>query len=94
MFSPEELQGFMETFVLASSQERQNLRLTLCPPHVRKNWQLGLARQERIEQLRHKPATVMTSIKKVKFVFEELPSWARTICADMDAEQEALAKTM
>ncbi len=65
-FPPEKLENFMETFVLASSEERLERRLGPCPPHIRKNWQLGMARRERMEERKHTHEKVAASLLKVQ----------------------------
>ena len=67
----EEVRNLAELFVVASAADRVHRRLTACPPHVRKNWLLGVARREREEARKLSTKSVIQALPAIKFVFEE-----------------------
>ena len=67
----EDVRNLAELFVVASAAERVQRRLTACPPHVRKNWLLGVARREREEARKLSTKSVIQALPAIKFVFEE-----------------------
>ncbi len=40
---PDVVEQLMESFVMAPLQDRLDMVMTACPPHVRKSWLLGCA---------------------------------------------------
>ena len=80
----------MKKFAMSTSEERHEMRLTACPPHVRKSWLLGCARRERLEARKVSVATVAGALHQCpRFVFaEEAPSWRR--CSTVDMSEDVL----
>ena len=54
----ERVLALMEKFVSLPASDRRELRMTDCPPHVRKNWHLAKAREQRREARRKTVAEV------------------------------------
>ena len=48
-FTDEDMDSLMTLLVTSTPDERATKRIAECPPHVRKNWQLGIARKRRQE---------------------------------------------
>ena len=94
-FSDEQVQDLMASFVHASLEERVALRMAPCPPHVKKNWLLGMARKERKEQQKLSLATVEKALPKVRFIFEESAlQWQSKLYEDMLPDEQSEAKTL
>ena len=86
----EKLHELTAFFVMASPEQRAAKQVCSCPPHVRKNWLLGLARRQRQEERKLEHAAATAPLSEVQFVFEEDAfQWQSKLFADMDpAEQE------
>ena len=67
------------------------MRLAQCPPHIRKNWQLGVARKQRQEERKLSHSKVAASIAKIKFVFEEDVVYRSKQYCDMNSEEQEMA---
>ena len=89
------LEQLMQTFVMAPQSERHAMVMTMCPPHVRKNWLLGCARRERLEARRQPVAAVTEALRKVpRFVFlDEGDAWRQCSTTEMSAEDLAAAQS-
>ena len=92
-FSEQDLRALAESFVMTPARDRLRCGLTPCPPHVRKNWLLGVARRQREEERKHSKQTVTKAMPDIKFVFEdETCSWNRKAFSDMTSEEQDIAK--
>ena len=92
-FSDEQVQDLMAFFAHATREERASHRMSPCPPHVKNNWMLGMARKERKEQQKLTRATKETSLPKVRFVFEEeSQQWQSKLYEDMLPEEQEEAR--
>ncbi len=80
-------------FAAGSLVERSEKRLAPCPPHVKKNWHLGLARLQRQEERKHSMSKVASSVANVRFIFTEDIVWQNKLYRDMDTEEQQLAGT-
>ena len=69
--STEEQQELMDKFIFTAPDNRQQQRLTQCPPHIRKKYLRGLARLVRMEKRIHTHDTVTASMREIKFVFTD-----------------------
>jgi hypothetical protein len=67
------------------------MRFAQCPPHIRKNWQLGVARKQRQEERKLSHSKVAASIAKIKFVFEEDVVYRSKQYCDMNSEEQEMA---
>ena len=79
-------------FVRASPEERAEMRMAPCPPHVAKAWHLGMARREAAEERRHSTNRVTQSLTSVKYVFTEMSDpWQQMLWETMSSEDQAAA---
>ena len=90
-FTDENIDDLMTLFVTSTPDERAAKRMAECPPHVKKNWQLGIARKQRKEERKHSQTTVAAAMAKVTFVFQEDVVWQSKQFADMTADEQEMA---
>ena len=92
--SDEGLRDLAERFVMTPAGDRVKCRFTACPPHVRKNWLLGVARREREEARKLSASTVIQAMPVINFVFEEdaTHAWTTRASSEMTQEELDLAK--
>ena len=89
----QQLEALVERFVNTPQSERLQCRLASCPPHVRKNWQLGMARRQREEARKLSKDTVLASMPSIKFVFEDKnATWSRKTYAQMTGDDQQAAR--
>ena len=93
-FSEEQVRNLAERFVMTSAEERVQCRFTSCPPHVRKNWLLGVARRERVEARRLPATSVIQAMTGIRFVWDEdiQLDWHSKAFVDMSQEEKDDAK--
>jgi hypothetical protein len=89
--SDQQLDDLVALLVAASPEERSERRIAQCPPRVRKNWQLGVARKQRQEERKHSHAKVASSMTKVTFLFREEIVRQNNLYADIDSEEQVIA---
>ena len=58
----EDLQEIILSFIMALAEGGRTMGITACPLHVRKNWLLGVARRERLQERKHSVATVTEAL--------------------------------
>lgn len=94
-FADEDVRNLAERFVMTPAAERVQCRLTACPPHVRKNWLLGVARREREEARKLSTKSVIQALPAIKFVFEEDDQldWCMKSFSDMTQDEKDVAKS-
>ena len=90
-FTDSDMDNLVTRFVTATTEERAQRRLAQCPPHVRKNWQLGVARKQRAEERKQPHSKVAASMAKITFVFEEDGVWHSKQFSDMSVEEQEFA---
>ena len=90
-FSDGDLDNLMTLFATGSPEDRATKRIAECPPHVRKTWQLGIARKQRQEERKHSPVKVAAAMPKVSFVFCEDVVWQSKQFAEMTADEQEMA---
>ena len=81
----------MTLLAASTPDERATKRIAECPPHVRKNWQLGVARKRRQEERKHSQTTVAAAMPRVTFVFQEDVVWQSKQWSDMTADEQEMA---
>ena len=78
----------MDKFIFTAPDNRQQQRLTQCPPHIRKKYLRGLARLVRMEKRIHTHDTVTASMREIKFVFTDEETWQPSLYDDMTPEDQ------
>jgi len=94
MMEPGVVEQLMERFVMAPLQDRYNMGMTACPPHVRKSWLLGCARRAQEDARKQSVAVVTQALVKVpRFVFtDEGEPWRLARTVDMSEDDLATAR--
>lgn len=90
-FTDEQIDELLTFFVTGAPEERITKRIADCPPHVKKNWQLGVARRQRQQGRKHSQDAVTTAMSQVRFVFHEEVFWHNKLFADMTTEDQDMA---
>ncbi len=90
-FTDTDMDNLVTFFVEATMEERAQKQLAQCPPHVRKNYQLGVARMQRQEDRNHSHSTVASTISKITYVFQEAVLWHSKMYTDMSSDEQDLA---
>ena len=84
--SSDELEGLMHSFVFMSDKERKIKNMTACPPHLRRNYELGQARRRRAEDRKLSRPQVSAVLPQVRYVYTEndTESWRHKRSGEMD----------
>ena len=97
-FTEDRVEELAERFINTKDAARLASKFATCPPHVRRDWQLGMARKQRAKERQHSPETVIKSLSQVKFVFDEpadacaVASWSHKLHSEMTPEEQDAAK--
>ena len=67
-FPDDRLEELADRFINTKDAERLASKFATCPPHARRDWQLGMGRKQRAKERQHSPETVIKSLSKVQYV--------------------------
>ena len=84
--SSDELEALMDSFVFMSDNDRKTKNMSACPPHLRRNYELGQARRRRAEGRKLSRPQVNAALPQVKYVCTEhgAESWRQKRSGEMD----------